>query len=106
MFLVLETCIALEAANGGDAHLGHQIRILAKRFFDPPPTRISRDIHHWRERLVCAASARFFRGHRVKRLHERRIESRSQPDGMAKTCAVLCRVSVKAFLVKDNRYSE
>ena len=64
MPLVLEVCVALEAAHRRDAQPRNQVGIFAVGLFDAAPARLARHIHHRSERMMRAAQPRFKSRHR------------------------------------------
>ena len=63
---VVKRSVALKSPRRCNSQLCDQIRVFAESFLDAPPTRVSRHVHHRRERLMRAARPRFLGGHRAK----------------------------------------
>src|SRR5437763_5903381 len=70
--------IALKAAHLGLSHARTEVRIFAGAFHDPPPPRISRDVHHRREGPSNANRTGLSRRHALCMLRYGRIPRRSE----------------------------
>ena len=60
----------LQATHKMHAHLRHQVRVLAKRFFHPPPARIARHVQHRRKPLMRSHRAHLCAHHVGHRLYQ------------------------------------
>ena len=69
---------ALVAADGGDAELADQERILAVGLFDAAPARIARQVDDRRQHDLAAAGPRFLGGDGHRALDQRRVPGRAE----------------------------
>ena len=100
---VPEGGVALKSTHGRNAHPRGDVRILAVGLFHAPPARVSRHIHHRRQRLVGAAQPRLESRHGEQRLYQLRVEAGAQRDRLREAGATDSRMTVETLLVKEHR---
>src|SRR5262249_57510979 len=97
--LALEGALALKASHRGEGHWREEVWSLAEGLFDATPSRIARDVHHRRERVVGAARPCLFGGHREQPLDELGVERRREADWLREAGSLRRRLSVETLLV-------
>ena len=69
------------------ADLGAEVRVLAKGLFDAAPARVTRHVHHGRERQLCAGRAHLRGSHAEHGLHQFGVEAEARPMACGKLVA-------------------
>ncbi len=73
---------SLQAENGGRAHLGDQVRVLAVGFFGAPLAGVAGQVQHGRQRPMAAAGAHFGGGGGEGLFYQGRVPGGGQADGL------------------------
>jgi hypothetical protein len=103
---VAEFGVALEAANGGDAEAGDEVRIFAIGFFDATPAGFTGHVNDGSEGVMRAAETSFERGHSKETFDEVGVEGGAERDGLGEAGAIGSGVAVQAFFVEHDGNAE
>jgi hypothetical protein len=106
MFFVCEGGITLEALNCGDTHTRYQVRIFAIRFLDAAPARLTCDVDHGCQCLVCPSRTGLFSGHLKESADEVGVKGCAETDGLRETRGVNGGLTVQAFFMKYDRNTQ
>ena len=91
--------LALEAANGGQADLGADVRVFAIGLFDAAPARIAGHVDDGRQSHVGTARAHLLGGHREHLLDQLGIEAGGQGDRLRIAGGVAGHIAVQGLVV-------
>ena len=97
---------AAQPLDRGDAHLAHEVRILAEGLLYPPPPRIARDVHNRGENQVDAARANLTGDEIVDVANEVGIPCAGEANGLREGGGILRRETVERFFVEKDGYAE
>ncbi len=93
----------LEAADGGQADLGADMRVLAIGLLDAAPARVAGHVDHRRQRQVRTAGAHLAGGDGEDLLGQLGVEGRGQGDGLREAGRVTGDIAVQGLVVHQQR---